>query len=96
VARIIFRAVGEGSSAVSFVQGEAKDPGLRPVGPVRLRPAAVSVGAGAPDEGDDGGGRGGQDREPQAVPLAPPPSKTAVAPREPLAASPVGGSAGGF
>ena len=99
VARIIFRAVGEGSSSVSFVQGEAKDPGLRQIGPVRLRPAMVTVGEGDSEGGDGRGGRGGQDREPP-VPLAapapqtPPPSgpkaKAASAPREPLAASPVG------
>ncbi|HEV7667670.1 MAG TPA: secretin N-terminal domain-containing protein [Thermoanaerobaculia bacterium] len=91
VARIIFRAVGEGSSAVSFVQGEAKDPALRQIGPVRLRPAQITVGGSEPEGGD---GRGGHDREPPAVPLSTPPpsapSKKAIAPREPLAASPVG------
>ncbi|HXU31489.1 MAG TPA: secretin N-terminal domain-containing protein [Thermoanaerobaculia bacterium] len=92
VARIVFRAVGEGSSAVSFVQGEAKDPGLRQIGPVRLRPAEVTVGGGG-SEGRDG--RGGQDREPPA-PLAPvpPAPKAAIVPREPLAVSPVGSVSG--
>ena len=96
VARITFRAVGSGSSAVSFVQGEAKDPGLRQVGPVRLRPAAVTVGVGEPEDGEGRGGRGGQDREPPAATLAPVPAppKSAGAPREPLAASPVGSTAG--
>jgi general secretion pathway protein D len=95
VARIIFRAVGEGSSSVSFLQGEAKDPGLRQIGPVRLRPAQVTVGEGDSDGRD---GRGGQDREPPAAlaaptpaPQTPPPGpKAQNAPREPLANSPVG------
>lgn len=88
VARIVFRAVGEGSSAVSFVQGEAKDTSLRQIGPVRLRAAEVTVGEGD-SEGRDG--RGGQDREPPAalvVPRVPPAAPKS--PREPLAVSPVG------
>ncbi len=69
VARIVFRAIGEGESTISFVQGVAQDTALRQIGPVRLRSAAVSVGAGDPAEGGDG--RGGREREPNLVPPAP-------------------------
>ncbi len=102
VVRITFRAIGAGSSAVSFVQGEAKDSGLRQIGPVQLRSAEVLVGAAESEGGDGRGGRGGrEDREPQRAPSAapspptPPTPPSNTVPREPLASSPVGSAASG-